>query len=163
MRASPALFILSALSLLVMGESTTSVVAKHSSSYLQYTTITGFFAQDDPSTDASTFNYVASHLLRCNMTMYTDVFVQATSNLGLLNRTYPTDSEYDPKGAKTQWQRFEYYAEHLTKTASKKEQYKVLYMGRHGEGYHNVAETFYGTPAWDVRRLFYTRAAMSQR
>jgi hypothetical protein len=24
-------------------------------------------------------------------------------------------------------------------------------MGRHGEGYHNVAESFYGTPAWDVR------------
>lgn len=22
-------------------------------------------------------------------------------------------------------------------------------MGRHGEGYHNVAESFYGTPAWD--------------
>ena len=29
-------------------------------------------------------------------------------------------------------------------------QYKLLYMGRHGEGYHNVAEAFYGTPAWDV-------------
>jgi hypothetical protein len=26
-------------------------------------------------------------------------------------------------------------------------------MGRHGEGYHNVAEAFYGTPAWDVRQL----------
>jgi hypothetical protein len=33
-------------------------------------------------------------------------------------------------------------------------QYKVLYMGRHGEGYHNVAEAFYGTPAWDVRLSF---------
>jgi hypothetical protein len=32
--------------------------------------------------------------------------------------------------------------------------YKLLYVGRHGEGYHNVAEDFYGTPAWDVRRLF---------
>lgn len=29
-------------------------------------------------------------------------------------------------------------------------QYKVLYMGRHGEGYHNTAETYYGTPAWNV-------------
>lgn len=26
-------------------------------------------------------------------------------------------------------------------------------MGRHGEGYHNVAEAFYGTPAWDVRQM----------
>lgn len=23
-------------------------------------------------------------------------------------------------------------------------------MGRHGEGYHNAAETYYGTPAWNV-------------
>ncbi len=24
-------------------------------------------------------------------------------------------------------------------------------VGRHGEGYHNLAEAFYGTEAWDVR------------
>lgn len=30
-------------------------------------------------------------------------------------------------------------------------QYKVLYLGRHGEGFHNVAESWYGTDAWDVR------------
>jgi hypothetical protein len=27
----------------------------------------------------------------------------------------------------------------------------VLFLGRHGEGYHNVAEAKYGTAAWDVR------------
>jgi hypothetical protein len=27
-------------------------------SYIRYTTITGFFQQDDPATDASTFDYV---------------------------------------------------------------------------------------------------------
>jgi len=27
--------------------------------------------------------------------------------------------------------------------------YKVLYMARHGEGFHNVAESFYGTPLWN--------------
>ena len=32
-------------------------------------------------------------------------------------------------------------------------QYKVLYLGRHGEGYHNVAESYYGTPAWNVSPL----------
>jgi hypothetical protein len=25
----------------------------------------------------------------------------------------------------------------------------VLFLARHGEGYHNTAETFYGTSAWD--------------
>lgn len=29
-------------------------------------------------------------------------------------------------------------------------QYKLLYLGRHGEGYHNVAEARYGTLAWDA-------------
>lgn len=28
--------------------------------------------------------------------------------------------------------------------------YKVLVMGRHGQGWHNAAESFYGTPAWNV-------------
>lgn len=27
--------------------------------------------------------------------------------------------------------------------------YKVLFMGRHGEGYHKVAESAFGTPAWN--------------
>lgn len=26
-------------------------------------------------------------------------------------------------------------------------------VGRHGEGYHNVAESYYGTPAWNVSSL----------
>jgi hypothetical protein len=30
--------------------------------------------------------------------------------------------------------------------------YKVLFMGRHGEGFHNAAESYYGTPAWNVRQ-----------
>ncbi|TQS31794.1 hypothetical protein Golomagni_07916, partial [Golovinomyces magnicellulatus] len=30
-----------------------------------------------------------------------------------------------------------------------KVKYKMLVMGRHGQGYHNVAESFYGTPAWN--------------
>jgi broad specificity phosphatase PhoE len=28
--------------------------------------------------------------------------------------------------------------------------FKVLFLGRHGEGWHNVAEAKYGTEAWDV-------------
>lgn len=31
-------------------------------------------------------------------------------------------------------------------------QFKVLFLGRHGQGWHNVAESKYGTAAWDVRR-----------
>ncbi len=28
--------------------------------------------------------------------------------------------------------------------------YKLLVMGRHGQGFHNAAESYYGTPAWNV-------------
>lgn len=33
-------------------------------------------------------------------------------------------------------------------------EYKLLFLGRHGQGYHNVAEEFYGTEMWDVRSPF---------
>ncbi|KAI1487838.1 histidine phosphatase superfamily [Biscogniauxia mediterranea] len=97
---------------------------------INYTTITGFFQQDDPATDASTFDYTKS-------------------NFGLINRTYPTDSRFDPQNERTQWERFAYYVDTLNRDSDSNSQYKVLFMGRHGEGYHNAAESFYGTPAWN--------------
>jgi hypothetical protein len=37
------------------------ISAPSHSSYINYTTVTGFFAQDDPATVASTFDYVCAH------------------------------------------------------------------------------------------------------
>lgn len=118
----------------------------NSNEYLNYTTLTGFFAQDDPATDVSTFDYVSLPI-----TMYQDRvnFRQTTTNFGLLNISYPTDNEIYPSS--TQWQKFEHYVWRLNRGSGRFVQYKVLYMGRHGEGYHNTAETYYGTPAWNVR------------
>ena len=98
--------------------------------YLNYTTVTGYFLQDDAATNATTFNYTSN-------------------NFGLINRTYATDSTYDPHGTKTQWQRFAYVVSDLNAKAPAGVSYHVLFMGRHGEGYHNAAESFYGTPAWN--------------
>ncbi|KAH7021014.1 phosphoglycerate mutase family protein [Microdochium trichocladiopsis] len=97
---------------------------------LNYTTVTGFFLQDDPSTNPSGFDYT-------------------TTNYGLINQSYPTDAEFDPTGARTLWERFEYYVNSLNQAADKNTQYKVLLFGRHGEGYHNAAESAFGTPAWN--------------
>lgn len=74
-------------------------------------------------------------------------------DFGLINRAYDTDDEYDPNYRKTQWQRFQHQVFRLNQQSGRNVQYKVLYMGRHGEGLHNVAESFYGTPAWDVSLL----------
>ncbi|KAI0403289.1 phosphoglycerate mutase-like protein [Xylaria palmicola] len=102
---------------------------KHKST-IEYTTIGGFFLQDDPATDPKTFDYT-------------------TANYGLIERSYPTDYKFDRKRERTQWERFEYYVSILNLRADKTTQYKVLFMARHGEGYHNAAEAYFGTPAWN--------------
>ncbi|KAL2070226.1 hypothetical protein VTL71DRAFT_13252 [Oculimacula yallundae] len=96
--------------------------------WINYTTIPGFFLQDEASTVPGGFDY-------------------ATTNLGLINRVYDTDAENRPGW--TQWQKFEHYVWRLNRGSGRNVQYKVLYLGRHGEGYHNVAESYYGTPLWN--------------
>ncbi|KAK4505959.1 hypothetical protein PRZ48_003924 [Zasmidium cellare] len=95
--------------------------------YILYTTVTGYFLQDDPATNASTFNYTQN-------------------NFGLIDQTYPATANLTNL---TQWQAFETQVNSLNANAPLNTVYKVLFMGRHGEGYHNAAESYYGTPAWN--------------
>jgi len=113
-----------------MGNPSEHRIVESSSSYVKYTTVTGFFLQDDPTTDPRNFDYVIS-------------------NLGLINQTYPTDPEHDPDLSKSLWQRFAYYIQYLNMHSPKTTTYRLLYLARHGEGVHNVAESYYGTKAWD--------------
>jgi broad specificity phosphatase PhoE len=113
-----------------MGNPSEQLIPESSPSHVKYTTVTGFFLQDDPATDPQNFDYV-------------------TSNLGLINQTYPTDHEYDPDHSKSPWQRFAYYIRYLNIQSPKTTTYRLLYLARHGEGVHNVAEHYYGTKAWD--------------
>ncbi|KAL9110618.1 MAG: hypothetical protein Q9227_004795 [Pyrenula ochraceoflavens] len=105
-----------------------SLVLANSPSYIRYSTVTGFFAQDENTTSPSSFNFL-------------------TTNFGLLNRTYPSDQPSDKH--LTQWQRFSHYIASLNAHSGPEVSYKLLYMGRHGEGYHNAAQSYYGTPAWN--------------
>ncbi|KAF2814671.1 phosphoglycerate mutase family protein [Mytilinidion resinicola] len=106
----------------------------HHNGYLNYTTIPGLFLQDSPTTNASTFNFTAS-------------------NFGLIPRRYPSDSTWpNPSpgaGKPTQWQRLTHHITSLNTHSPPNVRYALLYLGRHGEGYHNAAEAFYGTPAWN--------------
>ncbi|KAK5153777.1 hypothetical protein LTR04_006166 [Oleoguttula sp. CCFEE 6159] len=97
-----------------------------------FTVLKGFFLQDDLDTDPEGFDYNDPDL-----------------NFGLINRAYDTDTSFDVSRQKTQWQRFERYVSDLNFESPKNTQYKILFMGRHGEGYHNVAERYYGTAEWD--------------
>ncbi|KAL1978668.1 hypothetical protein VTN31DRAFT_1527 [Thermomyces dupontii] len=101
--------------------------------YVRYTAVPGYFLQDEPDTDPATFDYTAV-------------------NFGLINRTYDVDR--DPFFAwkakhMTQWERFYHQVKWLNKRSPVNVEYKVLFMGRHGEGWHNAAESLYGTPAWN--------------
>ncbi|GKZ18155.1 hypothetical protein AbraIFM66951_000328 [Aspergillus brasiliensis] len=106
-----------------------ALAATAQASYINYTTVTGYFLQDEESTDASTFDYT-------------------TTNFGLINRTYPSDSKHKHKDL-TQWERFYNQVIALNHDSPSNVAYKVLFLGRHGEGYHNAAEDYYGTPAWN--------------
>ncbi|KAK4556652.1 putative phosphoglycerate mutase pmu1 [Recurvomyces mirabilis] len=95
-----------------------------------YATVKGFFLQDDAATDPATFDY-------------------SKHNFGLIDRAYPSDSATLDAEKRTQWQRFSARLKHMIETAPTGTTYKLFYLGRHGEGDHNVAEAFYGTKAWD--------------
>ncbi|KAF2428047.1 phosphoglycerate mutase-like protein [Tothia fuscella] len=101
-----------------------------SASQIKYSTVTGFFLQDLNTTNTTTFDY-------------------STQNLGLINQAYDSDKDCPNVNKLTQWQKFEYQLAQLNHKSSKNIEYKLLYLGRHGEGWHNAAETFYGTPAWN--------------
>ncbi|GLB44500.1 putative phosphoglycerate mutase family protein [Lyophyllum shimeji] len=47
------------------------------------------------------------------------------------------------------WTKFFDRLELLNEDADADTSYKVFFLGRHGQGYHNVAEAKYGTQAWD--------------
>jgi len=88
--------------------------------YISYSTVKGYFLQDETSTNATTFDYTKA-------------------NFGLKNRTY---SDLPSSSASlTQWQQFDKEIQKLNAKADKDTAYKVLFLGRHGEGYHNAAET----------------------
>ncbi|CAL5873024.1 uncharacterized protein PFLUO_LOCUS7293 [Penicillium psychrofluorescens] len=99
-------------------------------SYINYTTVTGYFMQDEVSTDPSTFVYYEE-------------------NFGLINRTYEGETYNRNSKDLTQWQRFYNEVVRLNQESPCNVEYKVFFFGRHGDGYHNDAQAYYGTPAWN--------------
>lgn len=127
-RSSAVFLALVAIWLLLAGSRHTSIMGSTGSQRFTYESISGYFAQDDPSTDVDAFNY-------------------HTHNFGLLERDYPDEAPEDK--SLPQWKRFEKHVIALANASGDDTQYKVVYLGRHGEGFHNVGEAKYGTKAWD--------------
>lgn len=74
--------------------------------------------------------------------------------LGLIERHYETDGiakAIDGAGNdKMPWERFRDYVDHLNGQNAASTTYKVLYITRHGLGYHNSFESKVGRDAWNV-------------
>ncbi|KAL8641129.1 MAG: hypothetical protein Q9228_002031 [Teloschistes exilis] len=75
------------------------------------------------------------------------------TNFGLLERAYEADALIpNCKVDLKQWERFEKEVRttlNREQTSEDRPRYKVLFLGRHGQGVHNVAERRYGTAEWD--------------
>lgn len=93
------------------------------------------------------YEFVPNIFLQSDYGTDSDAFEYSKQDFGLIPRAYPTDSLTD--SAVPQWQRLITHLRHLSHADSSGVTYKLIYAGRHGEGYHNVAEAFYGTKAWD--------------
>lgn len=51
------------------------------------------------------------------------------------------------------WSNLTSYINDLNNRADPLTAYKLFYLARHGEGYHNVGEAKYGTDKWDCVRF----------
>lgn len=85
--------------------------------------------------------------------------VTTQPRFGLLTRSYPTDDS--GAGDQQDWTRFAKYVNQLNVDSPSHVQYKVLYLTRHGFGFHNKMEKQVGTAEWDVRNSLLFRLCSS--
>lgn len=96
---------------------------------------------------------------------YTEMVRQSPSfrattlpGLGLTEQNYDTDgtakANHSPGNDKKHWERFRDYIEYLNGQTPASTMYKVLYITRHGLGYHNVFESEVGRDMWNVGNHF---------
>lgn len=98
-------------------------VSSQSSSHYEFTVIPGFFYQSTLSHDRN-----PSHVPKTIL-----------ESFGLI------DTSPD------KWIKFKSRMAELNRRANSGESYKFLFCGRHGQGYHNLAEEKYGPDAWNEK------------
>ncbi|GAA5899462.1 uncharacterized protein JCM6883_005228 [Sporobolomyces salmoneus] len=76
---------------------------------------------------------------------------------GFFHQSSPTYNGSDPlphsfgliDTSKERWSRFQTEVDRLNEESDEHTSYKVFWVARHGQGWHNVAEAKYGTEAWN--------------
>ncbi|KAM0793388.1 hypothetical protein ACM66B_000841 [Microbotryomycetes sp. NB124-2] len=90
---------------------------------------------------------------KTNLESKTFVPTNYTSVDGFFGPAGPDSPELSPLDlldrSANRWLNFAHDIGKLNAQADRHTTFKVLYVARHGQGYHNVAEAKYGTPAWN--------------
>jgi hypothetical protein len=79
--------------------------------------------------------------------LHPNVYTTTLPSLGLIDRLYGVESV---DGQQVPWDRLQTYVEYLNSQSPDKTVYKVLYIVRHGYGYHNDVMARVGSDAWKV-------------
>lgn len=90
---------------------------------IQYSTATGYFLQDEESTNPEGFDFVSHFRPQRRQRS----FYQTSANFGLIEREYDSDAEFDPKREKFDWQRFDHHIYTLNTRTPSNVQYKLFY------------------------------------
>ncbi|KAI2467554.1 phosphoglycerate mutase-like protein [Annulohypoxylon bovei var. microspora] len=98
---------------------------------VKYTAVPGFFLHDDEPEGP-------------------DFRAHTERDLGLIRRAYETDPKFNQERPNADsWERFQYFVEHLNELGQGNASWKLIYLIRHGEGYHNVKEAEVGRAEWE--------------
>jgi len=99
------------------------------------------------------FTAPSSYFLPSLATTNPVTFDPTTTNFGLIPQPYDSDPSLyrreDTDLPPTDWQRFTHHLSALNNNTPANTSYHILYLARHGQGYHNLAESYYGARAWD--------------
>ncbi|EJT52925.1 phosphoglycerate mutase family protein [Trichosporon asahii var. asahii CBS 2479] len=93
--------------------------------------------------------YGGKTLAPSNVTVITGLFRQDDPDLDPEGYDMLKDSFGLLDKSPDRWKKFTRHIKKLNEEADDQTTYKVVFIARHGEGYHNVAESVYGTPAWN--------------
>ncbi|KAK4652333.1 putative phosphoglycerate mutase pmu1 [Podospora pseudocomata] len=77
--------------------------------------------------------------------------VPTMPGMGLIDQPYPTDEAFDPQRSKQPWERFVNLLNSWNESEKGKAAYKLIYVTRHGQGYHNAKESDVGSAEWETR------------
>ncbi|RSH93007.1 hypothetical protein EHS25_008455 [Saitozyma podzolica] len=84
-----------------------------------------------------------------NYTVVRGFFVQSEPDFNATDYDVLSDSFGLMDKSPNRWVTFSRHVDSLNEQSDRHTSYKVLFLARHGEGYHNVAERLYGTSAWN--------------